>query len=521
MFPSCNNNREDISITKIISSSSNDKKLKPILGIVLAVIAILGSGVYLWQKFKPCPEGKEKLNGTCFVKDNTSQKNVALNNAPTTNPPTGINNTPTKPASTPFDPEWISQSDRVLFKGNSNKYRDDGIEAFKQGNYAIAIQHLDKAVFSDRQDPEVQIYLNNAQAAFQGSSLKIAVVAPIDNVESAAREILRGIADAQTKFNQSGGVGGRLLEVIIANDGDKPSRAKSIAGHLAKMPDMLGIIGHNSSASSQAGLTEYEPKDLVTISPSSTSTALKSNYFYRTIPSDAVAADKLAEYSSQNQINRVAIFYNPHSSYSKSLQQAFESTLQAKGGNVLGSIDITDSNFDPRQQIQALQGQVDAIALFPDTLNSSTAIGIARANQDISTAKLPMLGGDVLYGSQALYQGGSSLNDLVIAVPWFATNQAYTKQANQRWMGTVNWRTAASYDATQALIKAIATSPNPTRASVVQNLRLVNLPPSKTSGESLSFSDGERAGDGVLVQVVPGAPGKPREMINGFKLIEP
>ena len=424
-------------------------------------------------------------------------------------------------SSIPFNPEWISQSDRVLFKGNSNKYRDDGIKAFKQGNYAIAIQHLEKAVFSDRNDPEVQIYLNNAQAAFQGSSLKIAVVVPIDNVESAAREILRGIADAQTKFNQSGGVGDRLLEVIIANDGDRPSRAKSVARHLAQMPNILGIIGHNSSGSSQAGLTEYEPRNLVTISPSSTSTALKSNYFYRTIPSDAVAADKLAEYSSQNQINRVAIFYNPHSNYSKSLQQAFESTLQFKGGNVLGSIDITDPNFDPRQQIQALQGQVDAIALFPDTLNSSTAIGIARANQDISTAKLPMLGGDVLYGSQALYQGGSALNDLVIAVPWFATNQAYTKQANQRWMGTVNWRTAASYDATQALIQAIAASPNPTRTSVAQNLRLVNLLPSETSGDSLSFSNGERAGDGVLVQVVPGAIGKPREMINGFKLIEP
>ena len=507
MFPGCNNNRENLTETKIISPLRKDRKLKPILCIALAVIASLGSGIYLWQKFKPCPEGQAKLNGTC---------SVVIKNP---KPPQSSKNNSIPPAS--FNPEWIGQSDRVLFKGNSNRYRDDGIKAFKQGNYAVAIQHLEKAVFSDRKDPEVQIYLNNAQAAFQGSSLKIAVVVPIDNVESAAKEILRGIADAQTKFNQSGGAGGRLLEVIIANDGDRPRHAKSVARHLAQMPDVLGIIGHNSSGSSQAGLTEYESVGLVTISPSSTSTALKSNYFYRTIPSDAIAADKLAEYSSQNQINRVAIFYNPRSSYSKSLQQAFESTLQAKGGTVLGSIDITDSNFDPRQQIQALQGQVDAIALFPDTLNSSTAIGIARANQNLSQVKLPVLAGDVLYGSQTLYQGGSAVNDLVIAVPWFATNQPYAKQANQRWMGTVNWRTAASYDATQALLKAIAASPNPTRTSVEQNLRLINLLPNETSGESLSFTNGERAGDGVLVQVVPGALGKPREMTNGFKLIEP
>ena len=520
MFPGCKNNREDISGTKPTLTSKNDVKSVPILVIAFAVITSLGSGIYFWQKFKPCPEGLEKLNGICSVVDQPEPPDSNFVNAKKQKNLASSNNTSVKPSAL-FKPEWISQTNRILFKGSSNKYRDSGIKAFKQGNYAVAIQHLEKAVFSDRNDPEVQLYLNNAQAAYQGSPLKIAVVVPIDNVESAAREILRGIADAQTKFNQSGGMGGRLLEVIIANDGDRPGRAKSVARRLAQMTDILGIIGHNSSGSSQAGLTEYESANLVTISPSSTSTALTSNYFYRTIPSDAIAAEKLAEYSSQNQINRVAIFYNPHSSYSRSLQKAFESSLQTKGGNVLGSIDITDSNFDPRQQIQALQGQIDAIALFPDTLNSSTAIGIARANQNISTSKLPMLGGDVLYGSQALSQGGSALDDLVIAVPWFATNQPYAEQANQRWMGTVNWRTAASYDATQALLKAIVASPNPTKTSVKQNLRLVSLTPNETSGDSLSFINGERAGDGVLVQVLPGAPGRPREMTNGFKLIKP
>ena len=67
MFPSCDNNREDLSRTKIISPSNNERKLKPILGIALTVIASLGSGVYLWQKFKPCPKGQEKLNGICSV----------------------------------------------------------------------------------------------------------------------------------------------------------------------------------------------------------------------------------------------------------------------------------------------------------------------------------------------------------------------------------------------------------------------------------------------------------------------
>lgn len=520
MFPGCNNKREDLSRTKIISPLGKNRKIISILGIALAVIASLGSGVYLWQKFKSCPEGQEKLNGICSVvylpqsSDTTSKSSTNQTNSTP-------KHTSSITASIPFKPEWISQSDRVLFKGNSNKYRDDGVEAFKRGNYALAIQHLEKAVFSDRNDPEVQIYLNNAQAAYQGSPLKIATVVPVDNRKESAKEILRGIADAQTQFNDAGGLGERLVQVDIANDGNKPDRSQSIASKLAKDSHILGVIGHNSSSASEKALSEYEKAKLTMISPTSSSNALKSDFFFRTVPSDLISGKKLAEYAAQKGINRVAVFYNPHSSYSRSLQQTFENHFQKLGGNVLGSIDITDSNFEPKQRIKALQGQVDAIALFPDTLHSSTAISVAIANANMSTSKLTMLGGDVLYGSQALSQGASALNDLVIAVPWFATNQPYAKKANQRWMGTVNWRTAASYDATQALLKAIAVSPNPSRNSVKQNLRLISLTPNETSGDSLSFLNGERAGDGVLVQVLPGAPGKPREMTNGFKLIKP
>jgi branched-chain amino acid transport system substrate-binding protein len=187
----------------------------------------------------------------------------------------------------------------------------------------------------------------------------------------------------------------------------------------------------------------------------------------------------------------------------------------------MGSIDLSDPNFDPKQQIQSLQGQVDAIALFPNTVYASVAIGLARANQELSIPKISMLGGDVLYSSETLNQGGSVVDGLTLAVPWFATSQPYAQTAGERWLGTVNWRTAASYDATQALLRATVSSSNPTRISVGQNLRSVSLLESETSGKKLAFNNGEREGDPVLVQIVPGAVGRPREFRNGFKLIEP
>lgn len=526
MFPGCNNTKENLSKSTVPSPLSKVKKLIPILGIALASISLLGGAyvVYdIWQKFQTCPEGQEKQNGTCvFLEVSTNQNSASGNLTTPKNRSTSINTNPTTSVpSITFNPEWISQGDRILFKGSTNKYRDDGIAAFNRGNYAEAIKYFEKAVFSNRNDPEVQIYLNNAQAAFQGSPLKIAAVVPIDNRETSAKEILRGIADAQTRFNNTGGAGGKLVQVVIGNDGNEPTRAQSIAHQLATTPDILGVIGHNSSGASQAALTEYEQADLVMISPTSTSTSLKSNYFYRTVPSDAAGGKKLAEYANQQGINKVAIFYNPDSSYSQSLQESFEANFQKLGGIVLGSIDISDSNFDPRQQIQSLQNQVDAIALFPNTDTTSIAISLARANQELSTPKLPMLGGDALYSYQTLNDGGSVVDGLTLTVPWFAASQPYAQAASQRWIGTVNWRTAASYDATQALLKALALSSNPNRASVGQNLQSLSLSASETSGNQLSFSDGEREGEAILVQIVPGAIGKPRDFRNGFKLIEP
>ena len=295
----------------------------------------------------------------------------------------------------------------------------------------------------------------------------------------------------------------------------------SIAQQLAKDPEILGVIGHNSSSASAAALSEYEKASLVMISPTSTSTALTSNYFWRTVPDDAASGQKLAEYAQKAGIKRIAIFYNPDSSYSKSLQAEFENSFQQLGGNVLGSIDISDANFDPKQKIKTIQGQVDAIALFPNTDTTSVAIALARANTELSRQKLPMLGGDALYSSQTLNDGGSAVNGLVIAVPWFATSQPYAQKASQRWIGTVNWRTAASFDATQALLKTLANNPNPTRTSVLQNLQSVNLTASETSGEPLSFVQGEKVGKPVLVQIVTGAIGKPRDFSNGFQLIQP
>jgi branched-chain amino acid transport system substrate-binding protein len=433
-------------------------------------------------------------------------------------PPGPIIPVPSPTASTSNSAE-LSSGETRLITGQSNPDTDNGINAFKSGDFTKAIQFFEKAVQGDRRNPEPQIYLNNAKARQAGSPYLIAAVVPIDNGQPSAEEMLRGTADAQTKFNDAGGLNNRLVEVIIANDGNDPTRSAKIAQELANNPNVLGVIGHNDSDASKSALVEYEKAGLTIISPTSTSTELKSNVFARTVPSDAVSGQKLAEYAKNNlNLQKVAVFYNPQSNYSKSLEKIFTDKFKGQGGQIVKTVDLSPKNFDPVAEVIGLQGQTEGLVLLPDADFISVAIAIAKANSKLPpTQRFKLLGGDALYNPTTLTSGGNAVQGLTLVVPWVAKTP-YAETAESNWGGQVSWRTAMSFDAVSALIKAI--SANPSRSSVLQNLKAVNLPASETSGEEVKFdANGDRTIQPLMVEAEPGT-GGPQDSKFEFKPVK-
>ncbi|MCP2730521.1 ABC transporter substrate-binding protein [Limnofasciculus baicalensis] len=417
----------------------------------------------------------------------------------------------------------ISRGELTLFPITGNTNRDLGIEAFKKGNYSEAAQFFKQAVADNRNDPEVLIYYNNALARKQGSRLTIAAVVPADNKANLAKEMLRGIAQSQNQFNQKGGLNGKLLEVIIANDANEQEQAKQIAQELVKDKSIMGVIGHNSGEATNAALAEYKLANLAIISPTSTSISLQGDNFFRTVPSDHPAGKKLAEYASQTlKLKKVVIFANPESTYSDSMREVFTKYFEKLGGEVVHPplINLADPKLDVDKEVpkSVWRYQAEGAALFPDTQHTDVALKVIKYNGDLiarpqNTQKkgLKLLGGNSLYNNDTLILGGKAAEGLILAVPWFKNSpqsKNFSQAAAQQWGGEVSWRTATSYDATQALIKAL--SINPTRATVLQQLKEVNLSPQETSGESLSFGSGERKTQPILVKIEGGE----------FKLVE-
>ncbi|MGK7954330.1 MAG: ABC transporter substrate-binding protein [Crocosphaera sp.] len=457
---------------------NNNKNLKIILAAV-GTISILAIIILIWEfALKPIILTKENTN--------TDSNSITIDN--------------TKNSIENSLEQRLSSGDRRLFTNQNNPSADQGIEAFVAGNYEQAYQQFNEAVKAAPNDPEVQIYLNNSQARKAGKPFVLAAVVPVDQKRTNAEEMLRGVAQAQSQFNQQG-VNGRLLEIVIVNDSNDPNYAQQVAQKIVNNNDILGVIGHNSSSASAKGLEEYEKAGIAMISSTSTSTSLSGNVFFRTVPSDAKAGQFLAQYSLDNTISSVAVFYTSTSSYSDSLKQAFIDKFQILG--TVKKIDISISNFDPKSTVESLQDQVDAFVLFPNTDNKiiNLALQVADANANLTNPK-KLLGGDALYNPATLKLSQGGVDGLVLAVPWFAKNTyPYTNLAAKRWGGRVSWRTATSYDVTKAFIKAL--SENATRNSVLTNLQTTNLSPSETSGEPLQFlKSGDRNTDPLLVRVI-------------------
>lgn len=399
----------------------------------------------------------------------------------------------------------ISLGEKILVSGSPSPDKQAGTQAFANGDFATAIAKLQSSLQQNRNDPEALIGLNNARIG-KSKSYTIAVSVPIGSDLNGALEMLRGVAQAQDETNQAGGVNGVPLKVAIADDGNIPGLAKQIAAALIKNPEVLGVVGPYASDVSLETAPVYQSGELVFISPISTSVKLSgvSRYFFRTVPSDYVAARALSEYALNKLKRKVAaVFFNSQSSYSQSLKSEFVTALSLGGGQTVSEFDLADPSFSASQSVETAQRQgAEVLMLATSTGTLDKALQVVQVNRQ----RLSLLAGDDAYTPKTLEIGGAMAKGMVVSVPWHIdglSNSTFPKRSRSYWGGDVNWRTALAYDATQALIAALRQ--NPTRTGVQQFLASPGFSAAGASGTVRFLPSGDRNATVQLVTIVPGS----------------
>ena len=396
----------------------------------------------------------------------------------------------------------LSTGEKILISQDITLEKQAGVTAFANGDYPQAIAQLSASLQKQRNDPEALIYLNNARIG-NNKSYSIGVPTPIGSEVTTAKEILRGVAQAQTEINNRGGINGIPLKIAITDDNNDPETAKKIAQTFADNPDILGVVGHFASNISVAAAPVYQKNSLVAISPTSTTVSLSDagDYIFRTVPNDLFTSKALAKYFLEKLTKqKAAIFYNSSSEYSNSIQNAFTTELLSNGGEIVAESDFAAANFNPANAVQQAIDQGAEALIF---LTNSTTLDQAFLVAQVNNHQLPLLSGDSIYKPQTLQIAGKNVVGMVVAVPWHAqgknNNPGFSQAASRLWGGNVNWRTAMAYDATESLIAGIKA--NPSRQGIQQTLSKAGFSTTGASGTIKFLPSGDRNQAVQLVKV--------------------
>ncbi|MGF1487148.1 MAG: protein kinase [Prochloraceae cyanobacterium] len=422
--------------------------------------------------------------------------------------------------------DQISCGEEILTEVGNSPEKHQGVQAFAKGEYQNAIAWFIKARLKDPSDPETLIYLNNAKlAAIDARSYTIAVAAPLGSGEEEGKEILRGVAQLQEEINRQNREQKFGIRVVIANDDNSVKKSRSIAQKVAELPDVLTVIGHYNSANTQAALPIYHQENLVLISLSDIIERpdRQENFFFSIYPQSTFYADALSEYIlERTEKDKVAVFYNPNSSYSKTVHDRFFHLLYEGSGQVEKQFDLSKEDFNSQTALNSVQEtKANVLVLLPDgkkhSLSFNNIIRIIHNNDN----RYPMLATASLYSPDILREG-ELVENLTVAIPWHYLNSPdpeFVLRGQALWQKShLSWRTAMAYDAALTSISAfrelptldffewieVELNPKIRRAQLQQSLAKANFKVSGVTGKITFRPNGDRAEAFVtLVKVAP------------------
>ena len=399
----------------------------------------------------------------------------------------------------------FSMGEKILVTAHSNLAKQAGVEAYAKGDYITAQENFNSALERNRNDPEARIYLNNTIAAKTKATYRIGVGVPIGGDLGVAEEILRGVAQAQTEINNKGGIDGKLLTIKIANDDNNPEIALEIADRFVKDSKILAVVGHNTSNTSIAAAPIYQDAGLVMITPTSSAETLSAmgDRIFRTTPSTRALADILADRAVNVEAKtNIGVCIDAESQASTSFQENFTWAVYNYGGKIAPlNCNLSATDFDATQiSSEAISSGVDALLVAPSVGKVNKAIEVVTANND----RLTLFGNHSLNTYATLKGGQNAANGMILAVPWYeqSNENEFVRNAEKLWGGSVNWRTAMAYDATQTISQGLVS--DTTRKTIQSTIAHPDFTAKGATTEVSFLPSGDRHLKGTLIKIQPG-----------------
>lgn len=310
-------------------------------------------------------------------------------------------------------------------------------------------------------------------------AVKIGAAGPFTgDLSKIGLDSLNAIQMAVEEANAEGGVGGRKIEVVVADDSGDPSKAVLAAEKLAMDKNVLGVIGPMNSGAVNAALPVYQRVSLALISQSGTNpslTELGYRVMHRICPRDDAQGPAAAKFIVEELGAKRVYLIDDKGAYGQGLADQVASALEKAGVKISrGQITPEDRDFSP------ILTRVKAAA--PDLLYlglPNPAQAAALIKQAVGLGLRPkLMGGDGLKERDQLIAGaggaaeGMYVTNIGRDIKEVPQAQAFIKKFEGKY-GAMSIFSGQSYEATKILIAAMkkAAGDNPgalTREKVLE-----------------------------------------------------
>ncbi|HVF42532.1 MAG TPA: ABC transporter substrate-binding protein [Pyrinomonadaceae bacterium] len=264
----------------------------------------------------------------------------------------------------------------------------------------------------------------------------------------AGQSTKNGAQLAAEEINKAGGVGGRQVELVFADDGGTNGQ-----GRLRAV-----VCGPSKGAASAASKAQESKVPLVSTSSADPRFTAAGDYVFRASFLDSFQGEAMAKYAAKNiNAKTAAIISESGSQYGTDLANAFEENFTKLGGQVTQKLSYAASGQDFKALLAPLSDSNPEVIYVPG--GYAQAGRLAKQARE-SGIKSTLLGGDG-WNDPRLFEAGAepldgsyvtglfSANDPDAAVRKFASDYA------ARFGGQPDHTAALAYDATKLVADAI------------------------------------------------------------------
>lgn len=266
---------------------------------------------------------------------------------------------------------------------------------------------------------------------------------------------------AINEINAAGGVLGKKLELRTEDDQSKAGEPANVVNKLISKDGVVAILGEVASSRSLEAAPIAQQNGIPMITPASTNPKVTEtgDYIFRMCFIDPFQGTVMANFATKTlKAQKVAVFTDVKSDYSKGLAKFFKEGFLKAGGQIVSELDFNGGDKDFKGQLTAIKSAAPDAVFVPGYYTDVALICIQAKQLGLN---VPLFGGDGWESEKLVELGGDAVEGHYFSTHYAADAAspkvtAFVDAYKKEYKGKVpDCMAALGYDSVFFLVDAI------------------------------------------------------------------